>query len=193
MLQVTIPEQHYRFFDESTEQFFYIDIKETTLQLEHSLLSLKKWEQKWHIRFIRKSHDEPLTKDQTLDYIRCMTLTKNVDDMIYSFIPKNVYSEIESYINDPMTATTFSKNQAEDPVEKAKASREGVSAELIYYWMFSLGIPIECEKWHLNSLITLIRVFNIKNGKPKKINKKQAALDRRRENERRKAMLHTSG
>lgn len=122
-----------------------------------------------------------------------MTLTKNIDKTIYNFLPNNVYEEIEHYINNPMTATSFSKNQVDDPIERAKASREGVSAELIYYWMFSLGIPIECEKWHLNTLITLIKVFNVKNGKPKKVNKKQAALDRRRENERRKAMLHTSG
>lgn len=193
MLEITIPEQHYRFFDEGSEQFFYVDVKESKLQMEHSLLSIRKWEQKWHVRFIRRDNEERLTKEQTLDYLRCMTLNKNIDNNVYKFIPKEEYQKIEAYINNPMTATTISKNLENDPVSKAKASREGISAELIYYWMFSLGIPLECERWHLNTLITLIKVFNIKNGKPKKVNKQQAARDRRIENERRKKLLNTTG
>lgn len=192
MLRIVIPEQHHRFFNEATEEFIYVDVKKTELQLEHSLLSIRKWEQKWNARFIRKELEEPLTKEQILDYIRCMTLNKVSDPNVYMFIPKSEYEKIDKYIHAPMTGTTFPKI-LDDPVSRAKASREGISAELVYYWMFTLGIPIECEKWHFNTLITLIKVFNVKNQKPGKADAKAAAAARRRENERRKRMLHSTG
>lgn len=192
MLTVVIPEQHHRLFDESTEEFLYIDVKKTELQLEHSLMSLKKWEQKWHQRFIeREGEKSTKTPEQTIDYIRCMTLNKNVDPNVYPFIPKEQLQEIEAYINDPMTATTI--KEPNDTVSQAKKSKEGISAELIYYWMITLGIPFECEKWHLNTLIMLIRVCSIKNSKPEKKDPRQLAMERRQENLRRRAKYHTKG
>lgn len=193
MLSITITEQHFRFFDEKTEEFFYVDVKKTELQLEHSLVSLRKWEQKWHIRFIEREEEKSnKTPEQTIDYIRCMTLNKNIDPDVYNFIPKEELQKIEDYIRDPMTATTFSKDP-NDEINRAKKSREGISAELIYYWMIMLGIPFECEKWHLNTLLTLIRVINVKNKKPKKTDAQALARSRREENLRRRAMLHTKG
>lgn len=192
MLVVVIPEQDLRLFNEITEEFVYVKIKKTELQLEHSLMSLKKWEQKWHRRFIeREGEKDKKTTEQTIDYIRCMTLNKNVDPKVYWFIPKEIMTQIEDYIKDPMTATTIKEN--DDLVTKAKRSKEGISAELIYFWMITLGIPFECEKWHLNTLITLIRVCSIKNSKPEKKDPHQLAMERKQENLRRRAKYNTKG
>lgn len=146
-------------WDEEKEEF--IDPKEETLKLEHSLVSLSKWESKYHKPFITK---EQKTRAETIDYIRFMTLNKNVDPDIYYCISNEDMDKINQYIEDPMTATTFSGKDK-------GASREQITAELIYYWMIALNIPFECQKWHLNKLLTLIRVCNIKNAPPKKMGK----------------------
>lgn len=146
-------------WDEEKEEF--IDPKEETLKLEHSLVSLSKWESKYHKPFITK---EQKTRAETIDYIRFMTLNKNVDPDIYYCISNEDMDKINQYIEDPMTATTFSGKDK-------GTSREQITAELIYYWMIALNIPFECQKWHLNKLLTLIRVCNIKNAPPKKMGK----------------------
>lgn len=156
MLQITIPAVE--MWDERTEEFVYP--KEQTIQLEHSLLSLSKWESKWGKPFLSKNK---LTDEETLDYIRCMTLNHNVPPDTYARLTKENIDQIVDYIGAPMTATTF----REDP--NAKKNREIITAELIYYWMIAAGIPNEYEKWHLNRLITLIRVCGIKNAPPKKM------------------------
>ena len=161
MITVQIPETE--LYNEATGRF--MQVKGITIQLEHSLISLSKWESKWHKPFIA-------TKDKTheefIDYLRCMTLTKNVDPNAYYAIPGKTMTEISNYINDPMTATTFTKNQNEkDPMGKNKI----VTAEIIYYYMVTLGIPVEFERWHLNRLLTLIKVVSIKNTPPKKMSR----------------------
>ena len=159
MLTITIPSVE--MFNEKTQEFF--STKEQTLQLEHSLVSLSKWESKWNKAFLTKTDK---TKEETIDYIKCMTITQNVDPNVYSCLTPSNIEEILKYIEAPMTATTFSNfNQKE-------VNREVVTSELIYYWMISLNIPMECQKWHLNRLLTLIRVCNIKNTPPKKMSKK---------------------
>ena len=159
MLQITIPA--IELWDEQNEEFV-TSVKEQTLQLEHSLISLSKWESKWHKPFLSK---ETKTREETLDYIKCMTITKNIDDSVYSRLSNSNINDINKYIDDPMTATTFSKlNQSN--------KKEVVTSELIYYWMISYNIPMECQKWHLNRLLTLIRVCDVKNTPPKKMNKK---------------------
>ena len=162
MLRIIIPECE--FWDEVKEEF--IHIKAVALQLEHSLVSISKWESKWHKPFLS-------TKDKTVeeivDYIRCMTLTQNVNPLSYSFITNDIIEQVCDYIGDPMTATWFSKE------DEKSYSREIITAELIYYWMIALGIPFECQKWHLNRLMTLIRVCNIKNAAPKKLSRKEIA------------------
>lgn len=162
MLRITIPGQEY--WDEGKEEF--VNSKSTTLQLEHSLVSLSKWESKWHKPFLGKGDK---TAEETVDYIRCMTLTQNVDPSVYDFITNEIIKQVSSYIDDSMTATWFSKE------EKGNASREVVTAELIYYWMIALNIPFECQKWHLNRLLTLIRVCNVKNAPPEKLSQKEIA------------------
>lgn len=187
MLEITIPEQHYEFLDEKTNEIFNVDVKKTVLQMEHSLISLKKWEQKWHKPFLK---DEEKTKEELIDYFRCMTLNGKYDPDIYNWIPVDVTEKIMEYIKDPMTATWFSKNSL---VGAQKNPREQVTAEIIYYWMISLSIPVEFEKWHLNQLLTLIKVVNIKNGNSKKMDKQAAARERAALNATRRAKYNTKG
>lgn len=142
------------------ERRFY-DVKGRTITLEHSLVSLSKWESKWKIHFIG---NKEVTNKQMLDYFRCMTIEKNVDPLLYSCLTTEQVTEILRYIDDSMTATFFSKS--EDDAANQTDNRP-VTSELIYYWMFASGISKECEKWHLNRLITLIHVTSEEN-KPRK-------------------------
>lgn len=158
MLQITIPARE--MWDEQNNEFVYTN--EQTLQLEHSLISLSKWESKWNKPFLSK---ESKTYEEILDYVKCMTLTQKVSPEIYANLTDENMRDIQRYIEAPMTATTFSEEK------NTKGNREIVTSELIYYWMIALGIPLECEKWHLNRLLTLVRVCNIKNSPPKKMGK----------------------
>lgn len=158
MLQITIPARE--MWDERNNEFVYTN--EQTLQLEHSLISLSKWESKWNKPFLSK---ESKTYEEILDYVKCMTLTQKVSPEIYANLTDENMHDIQRYIEAPMTATTFSEEK------NTKGTREIVTSELIYYWMIALGIPLECEKWHLNRLLTLVRVCNIKNSPPKKMGK----------------------
>lgn len=162
MLTITIPSRE--LYDEQTRSF--ITTKEQKLQLEHSLVSLSKWESKWCKAFLSK---EEKTLEETIDYIKCMTITQNVDPDVYNFLTKENVEAINKYIEAPMTATTFREN--------INGSNRGeiTTAELIYYWMISFNIPMECQKWHLNKLLTLIRVCNVKNAPPKKMGKRDIA------------------
>lgn len=179
MLQITVPAG--TLWDERIEEF--VSTKEQTLQLEHSLVSLSKWESKWHKPFLS---DKEKTFEETIDYIRCMTITQNVKPEVYLFLTKENVDQIYEYINDSMTATTFN-----DPDNTF--GREVITAEIIYYWMISLNIPIEFQKWHLNKLITLIKVISLKNAPKKKISK-QAYIERMRQlNDARRKELNTKG
>lgn len=159
MLQITVPPEE--LWDEKEEKFVYL--KSQTLQLEHSLVSLSKWERKWNKVFLSKKEK---TLEETIDYIRCMTITQNVHPDVYNRLSNENFDEINAYINAPMTATYFSGKEPGTP------SREEVTSEIIYYWMIILNIPFEYQKWHLNSLLTLIKVCDIKNKPPKKMSKR---------------------
>ena len=166
-------------WDEETEQF----VTETrTLRLEHSLVSLSKWESKWCKPFLSQAG---MTPEETLDYIRFMTLN-DVDPDIYDGLTKENVREIVRYIEAPMTATTFSK-------DKGKRNREIITAELIYYWMISMNIPFECREWHLNQLLTLIRVCSIKNQPAKKMSRREIMRRNAALNAERKAKLNSKG
>lgn len=180
MLQITIP--GIELWDESREIF--TKTKEQTLQLEHSLVSLSKWESKWGKAFLSKQEK---TYEETIDYIKCMTITQNVDPNVYNYLSKSIIDKITEYIEAPMTATYFSKEQS------SGNSREQVTSELIYYWMIALNIPFECQKWHLNRLLTLIRVCNIKNQPPKKMSKRAIMSRNAAINAARRKQLNTKG
>lgn len=181
MLKITIPKTEA--FDERTNEFIYT--KEQTLALEHSLVSISKWESKWHKPYLSK---QKKTFEETIDYLRCMTLTQNVDPQVYYCIPESEMRKVAAYIEDPMTATWFS----DDEEMKGRQGRI-VTNELLYYWMTAYGIPFECQKWHLNRLITLIRVCNEENKPKKKMNKNQILARNAKLNKARKAALHTRG
>ena len=173
MLTVTIPDVE--LFDEEKQEFLFI--KGQTLSLEHSLVSLSKWESKWKKPFLTKNEK---TSEEIIDYIRCMTITQNVNPIIYSGIGPEILKTIIEYMDDSMTATTFKDMDQ-------KHSREIITAEIIYYWMIELGIPFECQKWHLNRLLTLINVCSIKQQPPKKMSKKDAMAQQTKLNAARRA------
>ena len=160
MLTITVPISP-EGWDEEKQEF--VEPKSQTLQLEHSLVSLSKWESKWQKPFYSK---KDMSNEEALDYIKCMTLTKNVDPDVYNHLTQENIKTILDYIGNPMTATTFGKET------NSGNNREVITSELIYYWMIASNIPFECQKWHLNRLITLIRVCSIKNAPPKKRSKR---------------------
>ena len=182
MLQITIPATEQ--WDEINQEF--VSTKEQTLKLEHSLVSLSKWEAKWCKPFLSK---EAKTREETIDYIKYMTLTQNVDNNVYRCLTNENVNQINNYIEAPMTATWFNENKN----QKQKINREQITAELIYYWMITLNIPFECQKWHLNRLLTLIKVCNIKNQSPKKRSRRDIMSQNAALNAARRKQLHTKG
>lgn len=182
MLKITVPASE--LWDEQKQEFVYG--KEQTLMLEHSLVSLSKWESKWNKAFLSKTKK---TLEETIDYVRCMTLTQNVNPEVYTRLSNENIREINDYIGAPMTATHTSNHGP----KQGGMSREIVTSELIYYWMIALNIPFECQKWHLNRLLTLIEVCNIKSQLPKKMSKREIASRNAALNAARRKKFNTKG
>ena len=178
MLHIIVPENE--FYDEDNNLFIYT--KETELVLEHSLASISKWESKWKKPFLSNNK----TRVEFLDYVRCMSIN-DIDEMVYRSITDSILKKIQDYIESNETATWFRKET------NKSISREIITSEVIYYWMFSLGIPSECENWHLNRLLTLIRVFNAKNTPQKKRSMNEILRSNRELNEQRKKAWNTKG
>lgn len=170
------------FFDDGNGRF--IQVKEQTLKLEHSLVSLSKWEARWHKAFLTR---EPKTTEESVDYIRCMTITQNVNPDVYAAITPEILKEVSAYIDASMTATTFPSDR------KGRGSREIITAEIIYYWMICENIPFECQKWHLSRLLTLINVCRAKNAPQKKMSRKEIMAKNRALNASRRRKTHSRG
>lgn len=169
-------------WDEKNEVF--ISPKTTVLQLEHSLVSLSKWESNWCKPFLS---NKDLTSEETLDYIKCMTVTPNVKPEIYGWLTQENVDEIVAYIRAPMTATTVvDRNQS-------KVNNRIVTSEVIYHWMIELQIPFECQKWHLNRLLTLIKVRNAELTPRKKMSAREIMTRNTNLNAARRAQLHSRG
>lgn len=169
-------------FDQNTQEF--VAAKEYELHLEHSLVSLSKWESQWEKPFLgldKKSTDE------TLSYVRCMALNEDVPPEVWTKLSVSNVKEINVYIDSKQTATTF------NDVSERKGGREIITAEIVYYWMIALTIPFECQHWHLNRLLTLVRVCNLKNAPAKTMGRREAVDMQRRLNAERKARLNTTG
>ena len=181
MLRLTIPMSP-EGWDEEKQEF--VDPTFAVIDLEHSLVSLSKWESKWHKPFLSQ---EAKTAEETLDYIKFMTLTEDVDSSVYEHLTQENVSQINKYIEDSMTATTFSNEK------HTSRNREQVTSELIYYWMVALNIPFECQHWHLNRLLTLVKVCNIKNEPPKKMGKRELMSRNAALNAQRRAQLNSKG
>ena len=180
MLQITIPS--FEIFDEKTSTF--CEVKGKTIALEHSLISISKWEAKWNKPFLSSQK----TPEQLLDYIKFMTITTGVDPMLYEGLTQTAIQDILDYINSSQTATWFNTNET-----GKKKNSTGVTSELIYYWMVSYQIPFECQKWHLNRLITLIKICDIKNKPSKKMSKREILSNNAKLNAARRAKLKTKG
>lgn len=170
------------FYDEQLEEFVYT--KPIDLRLEHSLVSLSKWESKWKVPFLSAKN---LTREQSLSYIECMTMNQNVDPLVYQSLTNSDIQKVNEYIDDPQTATTFREDKSAAP------NREIVTSELIYFWMAQYNIPFECQKWHLNRLLTLIRIASIKNATPKKMSKREIFSRNRSLNAARRAAMGSKG
>lgn len=180
MKEIIIPDKE--FYDETNECF--IVFKSEALQIEHSLYSLSKWESKWKKPFLSK---EPMTNEETLDYIKCMSLNELKNPIGYYCLSRENIQEINAYMTDPMTATTITRRDNKAP------SREILTAEVIYYYMTALNIPFECQYWHLNKLFTLIEVASIKSQPPKKMGKKQTMANNAALNAARRRAAHSKG
>lgn len=176
---ITIEDEIY---DPRTNKF--IRIPASTLTLEHSLISLAKWESKWHMPYYCESIKKTPTQD--LDYIRCMVIGPIKDDNVLNTLSIDNIIKIRDYIQDPMTATTFSKRRA--PVKK-----QVTTAETLYAHMFSHNIPMECQKWHINRLLTLLRVCDLQNAPREKMSKNQTAAWNAEQNAARRAKSKTRG
>ena len=178
MLHITIPSTEY--YDGSRNLF--IEVPSVELNLQHSLRSIAKWEAIWKVPFLATKE---LSEDQLASYISCMS-DGPVDESVVVCLTSEDVERIGSYIGDTMTATTF-------PESKDRPSREKISSELIYYWMISANVPFECQDWHLNRLLTLLRVISIKSGPQKKMSKSEIAARNRQLNEQRRQQLGTRG
>lgn len=180
MLHITIPATEQ--WDEINERF--INTKEQNLSLEHSLVSLSKWESKWQKPFFSKQEK---TQEEIIDYIRCMTITQNVSPEVYNCLSRDNLKQINDYIDAPMTATWFSEDK--NKIGKNKS----ITSEIIYYWMIAFNIPFECQKWHLNRLMTLIRVCDVKNQPPKRRSQKEIMSRNAALNAARRKRLNSKG
>lgn len=184
MLKINIPEIQDLYVNNQ-----FINVPATTLELEHSLVSVHLWESKWHKPFL-DNNDK--SYEEIIDYVRCMTVfPEDVNPIVYRSLDQNAIKTIIDYINEPMTATWFSGDK--NSKVKGRNRREKVTAELIYYWMIASGIPYECREWHLNQLLTLIQVVSVKNGPEKKVSKREAAMQRKALNEARRAKYNSKG
>lgn len=179
MLELTVPENEFYFPAENR----FIAVPETTLTLEHSLISLAKWEAKWHVPYLNAKKRTP---EQELDYIKCMHIGSIKNDYVFSSLTNDNIKQIRSYIDNPMTATTFPKKQR-------SVSKEVVTAEVLYGRMFANNIPMECQKWHLNRLLTLIRLCDLKNSPRSKMSKRETAAYYAEQNALRRAKYNTKG
>lgn len=180
MLVIEVPEVEY--YDDSKQEF--VKIGGENLRLEHSLVSLSKWESFWEKPFLSENDK---SSEEIMYYIKCMTLDEDVSPDTYLALSSENINDITEYINAKMTATWFAE-------EKAKPGRkEVITSEIIYYWMISFNIPFECQHWHLKRLLTLITVCSKKNEAPKKMSKADIAARNRALNEQRRAQYNTKG
>lgn len=169
------------------ERNYFIRAESASIDLEHSLVSISKWESNWEKSFFGDGHSEnSMTDDEFRDYVRCMTLTKNVDPELYYFLNKENQLDVVRYMKRKMSATTF--GGAHD-----NKSTKVITSEEIYWQMIALGIPFECQYWHINRLMTLIRICSIRQGKPEKVPMKDNIAQRNALNKLRRAQHGSKG
>lgn len=188
MLEITIPAKEW--YNERTNEF--VNVKSQKLRLEHSLLSISKWESKWKKPFL--DQEKKLSHEEIIDYFKFMTLTQNVDPNVYYAMSRDNFNTIMDYMKDKMTATWFGdeKNDKKGP-PKRRPKKQIITSELIYCWMSLYGIPFECEKWHINRLLTLLRVCGEETREKKPMSKQDIMRQNAALNAARRKKLHTKG
>lgn len=179
MLEIEVPETEY--FDDATSLFVKRPGK--ILRFEHSLLSVSKWEAHFEKAFLSKAEKTP---EEMLNYIHYMRLDPGPISDLYS-LTKEHFVEINAYMNSKATATTFQDRAS------GRQSTEIITSELMYYWMTAYQIPFECETWHLNRLMALIKICSIKNAPQKKMRRSEILARNRTLNEQRLSKYNTSG
>lgn len=182
MLELKIEEKE--LYHQETNKF--IQIPACTLTLEHSLISLSKWESKWKIPYLSRRERTPI---QDLDYVRCMVVGPLKDDKVIDALSFSELKQIQNYISAPMTATTFQNT----PINNKKRNNDVMTSEVIYAHMFAHRIPIDCQKWHLNRLLTLLKICDLQNAPKDKMTKKQTAMLYAERNAARKAKHNSRG
>lgn len=179
---LTIVVVGHELYDQETNEFKTLG--DLSLQLEHSLVSLSKWESKFEKPFLSgKAH----SAEEILYYVECMILTKDYPENWFQRLTSTNMDAINAHIESKQSGTTFGQ------MPERKGRNEVITSELIYYWMVAFNIPFECETWHLNRLFALIRICNLKNSKPQKMGKSEQARQYRELNAKRRSQLGTSG
>lgn len=182
MLKLIVPSEEY--YDEETNTFS--QTKDYVLQLEHSLVSISKWESKWKKPYISKAKK---TYQERCDYVRCMTITQNIPPHVYRNLTEAALARVDLYMADPMSATTIRSIKG-----KGGGGSSSITSETVYYWMIQYGIPFSCEKWNFNRLMALINICGRKvSNQGKKPNGKHLMQQMYDLNEKRKAQFHTKG
>lgn len=192
MLELVLPAVTGEEWDESKEMFIYTcQQKELKIRFEHSLIAISKWESHWHKSFFTtfsENRQKKVTNEEFFDYIKCMTVTPNVEDEVYNRLTAEHIREITKYLDDPMTATTFSNKN-----NKSGGNNRAVTSELVYYWMAELKIPFSCEKWNIKRLMTLIQIFEAERAPNKKMSKREIMSRNNAINAARRKRLHSKG
>lgn len=179
------------FFNDSTGEF--LETKPVTICMEHSLVAIAKWEAKYHKPFWAVTKNDTRTREELIDYFKFMTITQNVDPLVYDGFGKKEFDKIIEYMQDPMTATWFSNQNEDKSKQVPKGGRKAITSEIIYAVMVELGIPFECQKWHINRLMTLIRVLQERSKPPSKYGYKETMSRYSSLNKQRRAMMGTRG
>ena len=189
MLEITVPKKEW--YDEQKNEF--TNVKAQKIRLEHSLLSISKWESKWKRPFLDESYR--MSYEEILDYIRCMTLTQNVDSYVYRAMTRENLRDIMNYMKDPMTATTFTMDKLKPNGGKPKRGPKSriVTSEVLYARMVQYGVPLEAERWHLNRLLTLLRVLGEESKDKKPMSKREIMKQNAALNAARRKRLNTKG
>lgn len=191
MLELVLPAVTGEEWDESKEMFIYTrQQKELKIRFEHSLIAISKWESHWHKSFFTtfsENQQKKVTDEEFFDYIKCMTITPNVGDEVYDRLTTEHIRKITKYLDDPMTATTFSNKNNKG------GNNRIVTSELIYYWMAELRIPFSCEKWNIKRLMVLIQIFEAERAPSKKMSKREIMSRNNALNAARRKQLHSKG
>jgi hypothetical protein len=172
------------YWDNEKQEFIYPE--KGSLLLEHSLLSISKWEAIWHKPYMGS---ENKTNEEFYSYIKCMSLKGEPDDKILNSLTRDNLEDILTYIENPMTATTVK----EDASSVCGTPKNFVTSELLYAYMVNYNIPVEFENWHINRLLTLIRLCSSKQEKPKKMSQAEIMRENARINAMRRSKLGSKG